>query len=444
MAVVHLCVAIVAGVVGLGLGREGRGAVFEAGVSRVDITPPLSLHATLGGYGERMNRPATGVHDRVWAKVLVLRGEASGTQRVAIVTADVLGFPPGFKRAVLAKLKAGGWTEDQLLLLASHSHTSMDMSALNPANTFGIPQIGLFHAELFERTVSAVAQVVQQGAAQLKPARAGYRMKPLEGWSRNRRRGGGGVTDPELLVVRVDTLEGKPLAVLVNWAAHPTFMGPEDMMFSGDWPGQMQRCAEAIIGDGATVLFANGAEGDQSPTPRLENASGWEQAETYGRGMALHVVEAWREVQTRDGLALQVALQPLSLPPRKAHPDFMSTGGREYGLNESNVGKLLEAMVPERSHSVQVRLGDLVLAGVPGEMTAALGRDLKARLKARTGAGRAAVLGLADEWISYLISPEDYAVGGYESSVSFYGPQLGNEIVRQIGDATPLGSGRKP
>jgi hypothetical protein len=44
----------------------------QAGVARVDLTPPLSLKASLGGYGARMGKPATGVHDRVWAKALVV------------------------------------------------------------------------------------------------------------------------------------------------------------------------------------------------------------------------------------------------------------------------------------------------------------------------------------------------------------------------------------
>ena len=36
-------------------------AELTAGVARIDITPPLDLKAPLGGYGERMNRPAEGV-----------------------------------------------------------------------------------------------------------------------------------------------------------------------------------------------------------------------------------------------------------------------------------------------------------------------------------------------------------------------------------------------
>jgi hypothetical protein len=33
----------------------------------------------------------------------------------------------------------------------------------------------------------------------------------------------------------------------------PSFMGAEDMMFSGDWPGHLQRTVEALIGQNVTL-----------------------------------------------------------------------------------------------------------------------------------------------------------------------------------------------
>ena len=73
---------------------------LRAGVARVDLTPPLGMKAPLGGYGERMNRPAEGVHDRIFAKALVV---SDGTRKFALVTADLLGFAPAFKPAVVER-----------------------------------------------------------------------------------------------------------------------------------------------------------------------------------------------------------------------------------------------------------------------------------------------------------------------------------------------------
>src|SRR3954454_15534654 len=85
----------------LAAGAELAG--LHAGVACVDLTPPMSMKAALGGYGERMSKPAVGVHDRVWVKCVTL---SDGVKRLALVTADALGFPPPVRVAVMEKLKS--------------------------------------------------------------------------------------------------------------------------------------------------------------------------------------------------------------------------------------------------------------------------------------------------------------------------------------------------
>jgi hypothetical protein len=405
-------------------------APLHAGIAHVDLTPPLEMKAALGGYGERMSRPATGVHDRIWAKALVFR---TGEQRRALVTADVLAFPPGFRETVAQALGAEGWRADDLLLLPSHTHTSFDMTALNPKNTFQIPQLGLFHRELHDWTVAKLAEVILAAARNPVPIVAGSTTHELMNWNRNRR--GGGAVDRDLTLARIDTTDGRPLAVLVNWAAHPTFMDAEHMEFSGDWPGHLQRTLEALIGQGVTVFYFNGAEGDQSPTPRVERAPAWEQAERYGRELALEAWHAWQKCKAQPAPVFVWHATQVKLPPRKVHPDFMKTGGKEYGLNESNVAALLDGLCPAETQTVLVRLGDLVVAVVPGEMAAELGLEVKAVVRKSTGAKQVAIGGLANEWISYMLTPEEYRRGGYEASVSFYGETLGPEMVHSVAEA---------
>src|SRR6266496_2487099 len=145
-------------------------SVLKAGVARVNLTPPMEMKAALGGYGARMSKPALGVHDAVWAKALVL---AKGERKFALVTADVLGFPPQFKTAVIQRLAAEDWRADQIMLLPSHTHTSFDLMALHPGNTFGIPQVGVFHKELFDHTASQLAKVIGEAGGKLNPVVAG-------------------------------------------------------------------------------------------------------------------------------------------------------------------------------------------------------------------------------------------------------------------------------
>ena len=404
-------------------------APVQSGVARLDITPPLEMKASLGGYGERMNKPATGVHDRVWAKALVL---SEGERRFALVTADILGFPPGFKNAVAARLAAEGWRPEQIMLLPSHSHTSIDMSALNPANTFQIPQIGLYHKELYDRTVAKVAELIHAATQNPVAITVGSVAVPLDGWNRNRRAGNKSV-DPDLTLTRIDTESGKPLAVLVNWTAHPTFMSEQDMMFSGDWPGHLQRTLEALISEGVTVMYYNGAEGDQSPVPRKDSGSAWERAERYGRELGIIAWRDWGRIKPQRSPALDYHTVSITLPKRTWHPDFMATGGKEYGLNELNVAQLVERLFPTETHSMSLRLGDLVIVGVPGELASGLGLKVKSAVREKLGVKHVAIGGLSDEWVSYILSPEEYSKGGgYEASMSFYGATLGPTIVKGV------------
>ena len=399
---------------------------LTAGVGSIDLTPPMEMQVALGGYGARMSRPAEGVHDRVFAKALVV---SDGNRRFALLTADILGFPPTFKPTLVKQLARENWTSEQIMLLPSHSHTSIDMNAINPANILGSKQIGIYDKTLFEWTIQRCLAVIGQASRNLVPVTIGTSAKKLDGWNRNRRVRGG-PTDDTLTVTRIDAIEHGPLAVLVNFTAHPTFMGPEHMLFSGGWPGQLQRRLEALIGGEVTVMYYNGAEGDQSPVGRSDSAADrWEAAEQFGSGLAIEARDLWSTVAPRREVAFCFHSQSIDLPKNSWHPDFMKTGGDEYGLTEKLLEQILPLMFPRTTNSGSLRLGDLVIIGVPGELTAELGLEIKRRTAKVVEARHVVIGGLANEWISYILSAEEYQRGGYEASVSFYGSELGECIV---------------
>ena len=80
----------------------------------------------------------------------------------------------------------------------------------------------------------------------------------------------------------------------------------------------------------------------------------------------------------------------------------MSTGGREYGLSEELLLDLLPRMQPERSVSGSLRLGDLLIVGIPGE----IGLEIKKQARRISGAACPVTGGLANEWISYILTAE--------------------------------------
>jgi len=126
------------------------------------------------------------------------------------------------------------------------------------------------------------------------------------------------------------------------------------------------------------------------------------------------------------------------LPPRSWHPTFMMTGGKEYGINSDQADYIINLLFPDSTSSTFLNIGDLLIVGVPGEMTAELGIVIKDKVHEKIEIEFVTIGGLANEWISYMLSEEEYKKGGYETSVSFYGPTLGPLVVHKIIESAEL------
>ncbi len=400
----------------------GKSQTISANVSVTDITPPLEMKYTLGGYGERMNKPAEGIHDPIMAKALALKN-ADG--KYLIITMDILGLPSNFKNDLLKRIEKNGWKAENLMLLPSHSHGSLEMAAINSKNVFGVPQIGIFQPELLSFLLDKLERLVFEADKNYREVKIGTGSSRFYGLNRNRR--GDKIVDKELIVTRVDLAKGQPLAALVNWTSHPTFIGGNDMLVSAEWPGYLQTEMEKTIGKGVVVMYYNGAEGDQSPVYSGKGGA-YEKIQGYEKIIAEKAMSVYNSVQTKKESELVYSYQVIDLPQQVAHPDFMETGGAEYGLNEQTVKVIMDALGPKKVGMGSVRIGNFILVGIPGELVAELGIKIKDWLKIDK-VKHVAIGGLANEWISYILTEEEYVNGGgYESSVSFYGPKLGEII----------------
>ena len=71
----------------------------------------------------------------------------------------------------------------------------------------------------------AIILAIPQAAADVRPAKIGWGAKPVD-LNRNRHsKIEPQPVDRELGVIRLDGLDGNPIAVIVNFAAHPTMLG---------------------------------------------------------------------------------------------------------------------------------------------------------------------------------------------------------------------------
>ena len=249
------------------------GATLKAGVARVSINPmEEKIPTPLGGYGAREGKPAAGTLDTIYGKVILFE---VGGQKSALITVDTCTVPICVAEETLKKAGIEGLKLERLLICASHTHAGLEGYALDRRNVANNPHIGVFSEPVLSFVTDRLAKALREAQGTLQAVKAASGAVELPGMNRNRR--GSKSVDPQLTVLRLDKADGSPWAVLVNYTAHGTFVGAQDMLVSAEWAGSMQRTVEDLFGGGVVCLYANGAEGDISPQGR-SGGSDYEQA----------------------------------------------------------------------------------------------------------------------------------------------------------------------
>jgi neutral ceramidase len=403
---------------------------LDVGAAACDITPDVTAHKVpLAGYGARKGLPATGVHDPLHAKVLFLR---EGTQMMALVTCDLRSVTPQLKQQTLQKAGDLGLAADTLFLCGSHTH---DGPSIFPEKFWQV-QFGQCDPAVIDAMSSALAGGLRAAAKNLAPARAGWGFEPLAGFTRNRRwhydsdiRKAAGETpalNPVLSVLRVDGDGGKIRALLVHFATHPTILDADNMLISAEWPGAMQKALETAF-PGAVVLYCNGAEGDQSPDG-AQGTNAFARVEAYGTRLAERAQALAQGIKTEPNQPIGIARITPDLPPIVFSPGATNS---IYRFLEPAAKEAL----PKRAEIQVLRIGDTALAGLPGEPICEVGLATQ-RQVAAAGFKNVLTIGLANDYLGYIVNEKEYPHGGYEvDQRSYYGPGLGSFLAAQAGEA---------
>jgi hypothetical protein len=365
---------------------------LRAGASKVEITPPTGH--PMWGYASRKNKACVGVRDPLYARALVL--DLDG-KKIALVSLD-LGRAP--TRDSTSAVEAGVKKEagvDHVFLVASHTHHGpvLEMNAWPDRK---MPYVKKLEALL--------VRLIVQADGRLRPAKFGVGSRQVK-FNRNRHsKLPDGPVDRELLVLRVETKDGKPIAHAVNFAAHPTLLPASLLKFSADWPGAMAAVVEKETD--APCLFLQGAAGDQSPDP----AKG-KDPEAFGKAVAAEVLALVKSVRCgppRKG-TLQVEGDRFTFASRvdlknqavkalfvyQFFPELIAFYEREYaaGIRPRMTTMLLD--------------GRVGFVGVSGEFFS--GHSL--RLKKRARLEHLFFLGYCNDYQQYFPTIEAAAEGGY-------------------------------
>ncbi len=405
-AIVAWCIGLAAALLGSPEGWANGQVV--AGAAQETFTLPAGV--PLAGYGRRKGEPSTGVHDPAGVRALVVR-DADTT--VAFVSCDLLVIDEHLDDAVRRRLIADGLPEPfTLVLAATHTHSGPGAYGTRFLEKISM---GHFNPAVFEELVARISQAVARAAAQTVPVRLAYAEAPTEGLVANRMEPGG-LVDARVVVCAFYPKAGDtPMAVLVNFAAHPTTLGAWNRQVSADYPGVvMQELGHRF--PSAVCFFFAGAVGDQAP---VKSGDGFERSDRIGRPLAEAAAAAL--AGSRPEVPRDVAAAQTRMPLAPAQLRLTS-----WLTLPSLLGNRL---VDDDATITVVRIGPVVWFGVPCDLSAELGERLKAAARGRSLSP--VVVGFADDYIGYCVSERLYRSRQYETSMAFNGPLTGTQLVEQ-------------
>jgi len=276
--------------------------------------------------------------------------------------------------------------------------------------------------------------------------------------------------DPTLITLEIRR-SNERVGVLAFFAMHPTVLHPDAPVYSGDFSGvavsDLEREFEAGGGRPVVVGFFNGAEGDVVArrdvrdlrevvqvahafedhvrralglrTPAMESpaivvradavgpAGECDDAAGTGRRVALAKAPVFGAAGLGGGEDDRTSLYALGFREGARYLARDGQGPKLPGLDSSLLPqiRLTHIVAPPRAFMDELplrfmRIGGLTLASIPGEASTAVGVDVRRRL--RHDLAPVAIIGLANEYSSYVASADEYGAQDYMAASTIWGP----------------------
>jgi hypothetical protein len=344
---------------------------LQAGFGEADITPNVGDKPVyMAGFGQ--NRKATGVHDPLKARAVVLQ---HGDRKLAFVAIDVVGF---FHPSVVSVRKQlPGFT--YVLVSSTHNHEGPDTLGLWGPTPF---QSGV-DPEYLKRVEDQIVAAVRAADKAVRPvtSRLGTAQDPKllhDGREPY-------IKHDELVAIRfTDPKSDAPVGLVVQWNCHPETLASKNTEISADFVGATVK----YLSDKhhCPVVYLTGTVGGLMTSLNLEVkdekgralADGtWEKTERYGQLVGHLADRALTAAQPTTLTPFTVRSRDLFLPldnhlyllarqlgvlKRQAFvwtgdPDKAEPAGDEKGK-----------ALCMRTEVAWLRLGDLDVAAIPGEI----------------------------------------------------------------------------
>lgn len=384
---------------------------FLIGFAQKDVTPQVPT--PMWGYGARKDMLSEGVLDPLMAKAIVIQ---AGKDRMALVGLDMGRAPTTammnqIRATILEKAKI-----EHVLIVGSHTHHGPVLE-LSDRDGFGKGRFD--DAIAYLKTLpDMLSDTIIAAAADLRPARMGIATSEVP-YNRNRHtKRQPPARDPQLAVMRFDDADGKPLAILVNFAGHPVMTDSKVLKFSADYPGFLMNHVEKQTG--AACVFMQGASGDLSVNPI--NVSGPQQ---FGELLGQECVKLAKGIETSvpETPAIKGRVDRFHFSKRID----MSNPAVMLAYSQAFFPELIRNFAEEYTDGIHPELNTILLnrqialVGGSGEFFC----NHAVRLRERSYVNHTLFFGCCNGYTNYFPTIEAISEGGYGADVYVSPVQVG-------------------
>jgi len=412
---------------GLLLG-SGNAAVFRASAVEVDITP--TSPQWLLGYGARQS---DGVHDHIFHRIAALD---DGKTVIYLISSEVAVVSPGYADKVEQDIQAQlGIPAANIWWMATHTHSAPE---IGPP---GVPRIfmperytqattGESNPEYSKFAEEKLIEGVRLARERLQPAKLGLGLGYSNANINRRARDADGKidlgnnpdgpVDRQIGLIRLESLDGKLIGLVANYAIHGTVLGGENKEISGDAPGVVAQYVEEKLG--APLIFINGAEGNIAPIYSQTVSFKLAHLGEFRVLLGNRILEANKRLSE---VTTDVSLSPSEIvveTPLRAGLTWPSELQKYEHVTSSGVPLV---RIPVKFLQIN---HEAVLWGAPLEMFCEIALDVRSQSRFPF----TYYFGLTNGWIGYLPTAQGIRDKGYEPATSPFTEQAEGEFRQAV------------
>ena len=399
---------------------------MSAAARTVVVTPRAGLG--MSGYLDRTEAAHARLDDLEANLVWIASTPDDGVMWVSL---DALAVTARTRSAIVDAIEAAaGIPSSRVVVVASHTHAG--------PGAWHDPIHPVFPDQFAEAELDRLADAVGEGVRGLRddarPATFTWRRGAVDGVGGNRHRPDG-PHDPSLGVLEIrDAVTHVPIALVYDYACHPTVLGPENSRWSADWVGAARARVRSRLARSVPIVFLQGCAGDASTRFHRRGRTDAELARLGGL-----VGDRILELLATEAAALPVRpvridRTTLRLPVRAAGRPVAAGDGGPPGRVAASMreGARCLAALADAHPPAELELPISVVAiggrrwlHLPVEMCASYGLALT------EGQDDVLVIGYSDAYVGYIADRDSHRDGQYEALASFFDDATSHRAVAE-------------